>query len=108
MAYKSIRVSDLTGAEGEEKDFVSVVVRKHPALEEAVVFDAKPEELKGLKSAGDLVILEVKNGGDPVQVVTTIGEFNKLSPNIEEVLKNAPGVRGRRPGFRPTQQSDKD
>lgn len=108
MAFKSIRVSDLTGAEGTDEEFVSVVVRKHPAIEEAVVFDAKPDELKGLKSAGDLVVLEVKNGGDPVQVVTTVGEFNKLSPNIAEVLKNAPGVRGRRPGFRPTQQSGKD
>lgn len=108
MAFKSIRVSDLTGAEGSDEDFVSVVVRKHPAIEEAVVFDAKPDELKGLKSAGDLVILEVKNGGEPVQVVTTVAEFNKLSPNIADVLKNAPGVRGRRPGFRPTQQSAKD
>lgn len=106
MAYRSVRVSDLSGAEGADEDFVSVVVRKHPAIEEAVVFDAKPDELKGLKSAGDLVILEVKNGGDPVQIVTTIGEFKKLSPNIDEVLKNAPGVRGRRPGFRPTQQSE--
>lgn len=101
MAFKSIRVSDLTGAEGTDEQFVSVIVRKHPAIEEAVVFDAKPEELKGVKSAGDLVIFEIKNGGEPVQVVTTVAEFAKLSPNIVDVLKSAPGVRGRRPGFRP-------
>jgi len=101
MAFKSIRVSDLTGAEGTDEEFVSVIVRKHPAIEEAVVFDAKPEELKGLKSADQLVILEIKNGGEPTQVVTTLADFSKLSPNIADVLKNAPGVRGRRPGFRP-------
>lgn len=101
MAFRSVRVSDLTGAEGKDEEFVTVVVRKHPAIEEAVVFDAKPDELKSLKSADQLVILEVKNGGEPKQIVTTLTEFNKLSPNIADVLKNAPGVRGRRPGFRP-------
>lgn len=108
MAFKSIRVSDLTGSEGTDEEFVSVIVRKHPAIEEAVVLDAKPDELKGLKSAGDLVVIEVKNGGDPVQIVTTVNEFAKLSPNITDVLKSAPGVRGRRPGYRPQSQSDKD
>lgn len=106
MAFKSIRVSDLTGAEGTDEEFVSIIVRQHPAIEEAVVIDAKPEEIKGVKSAGDLVIFEIKNGGEPVQVVTTVGEFNKLSPNIVDVLKNAPGVRGRRPGFRPSTKKD--
>lgn len=106
MAFKSIRVSDLTGAEGTDDEFVTVVVRKHPALEEPVVFDAKPAELTGLKSADQLVILEIKNGGEPTQVVTTLTEFGKLSPNIADVLKNAPGVRGRRPGFRPTAKTE--
>jgi hypothetical protein len=101
MAFKSIRVSDLTGAEGSDEEFVSVIVRRHPAIEEPVVFDAKPEELKGLKNNDSLVVLEVKNGGEPVQVVTTVSDFAKLSAHIDEVLKSAPSPRGRRPGFRP-------
>lgn len=105
MAFKSIRISDLTGAEGTDEEFVTVVVRKHPGIEEPVVFDAKPEELKGLKAAGDLVVLEIKNG-ETTQLVTTLAEFKKLSPNIDEVLKNADGLRGRRTGFRPTQPKD--
>ena len=100
MAFKSIRVSDLTGKEGDDEDFVTVVVRRHPALEEAVQFDALPEELKGLKGLNDLVVLELRNGSSD-QLVTTLAEFNKLSPNINEVLENADGLRGRRKGFRP-------
>lgn len=101
MAYKSIRVSDLTGAEGEDEQFVTVVVRTHPELEEPIQFDALPEEMQGIKSIKDLVVLEIKNG-ETVQLVTTVAEFNKLSPTIGEVLKNADGLRGRRKGFRPS------
>ena len=101
MAYRSIRVSDLTGAEGDDADFVTVVVRKHPKLDEAVQFDALPSEIDGLKSAGNLVILEIKNGGEAKQVVATETEFNKLSPKMDEVLKGADGLKGRRKGFSP-------
>jgi hypothetical protein len=102
MAYVSRRVSDLSGKEGNEDEFVTVVVRKHPKLEEPVQFDALPDEIAGMKSAGDLVVLEVKNG-DTKQVVVTLAEFKKLSPNIDQVLEKADGLRGRRKGFRPGQ-----
>ena len=101
MAYRSVRVSDLSGAEGNDEDFVTVIVRKHPKLDEPVQFDALPQEVKSLKSAGDLVVLEIKNGGDAKQVVATVAEFNKLSPKMEEILANADGLRGRRKGFSP-------
>lgn len=100
MAFKSVRVSDISGTEGDDEDFVTVVVRRHPKLEEPVQFDALPDEIKGLKSAGDLVVLEVKNG-ETRQIVVTLAEFNKLSPNIDAVLANADGLKGRRKGFRP-------
>lgn len=105
MAFKSIRVSDLTGAEGEDEEFLTVVVRSHPNLEDPVQFDAKPDELKGLKSAGDLVELELKNG-ETQRLVVTVAEFNKLSPNMKDVLANADGLRGRRRGFRPGGQKE--
>lgn len=104
MAFKSIRVSDLTGAEGDDEKFVNVIVRTCPGLDEPVQFDALPEELKGLKGIKDLVVLELKTGENTQQLVTTLAEFNKLSPDINTVLENADGLRGRRKGFRPNQQ----
>lgn len=104
MAFKSIRVSDLTGAEGEDSAFITVVVREHPGLDEPVQIDALPEELKSLKGIKDLVVLELKQGESTHQLVTTREEFNKLSPNMQEVLDNADGLRGRRRGFRPQLQ----
>lgn len=101
MAFKSVRVSDISGAEGKDEDFVTVVVRQHPKLDEPVQFDALPDEIKNLKGAGDLVQLEIRNG-ETRNVVVTLAEFNKLSPNIAEVLANADGLRGRRKGFRPS------
>lgn len=107
MAFKSIRVSDLTGAEGDDKDFVTVVVRQHPELEEAIQFDALPAELTALKGLKDLVVIELRNG-ETTQIVTTLAEFNKLSANIGDVLKNADGLRGRRKGYRPSAQGKDD
>ncbi|OII38541.1 hypothetical protein BIU91_17970 [Curtobacterium sp. MMLR14_002] len=103
MAYRSVRVSDLSGKEDSDEKFVTVVVRRHPQLDEPVQFDALPEEVSGLKDAGNLVALEIRNG-DTQQIVVTLDEFNKLSPKINDVLKNADGLRGRRKGFRPSQQ----
>lgn len=104
MAFKSIRVSDLTGAEGEDSAFITVVVREYPGLDEPVQIDALPEELKSLKGIKDLVVLELKQGESTQQLVTTREEFNKLSPNMQEVLDSADGLRGRRRGFRPQPQ----
>ena len=101
MAFKSVRVSDISGTEGSDEDFVTVIVRKHPELDEAVQFDALPDEIKGIKSAGDLVVLEIKNG-ETRQVVVTLAEFNKIAPNIKEIIANADSLRGRRKGFRPS------
>jgi hypothetical protein len=102
MAFRSVRVSDISGAEGKDEDFVTVVVRQHPNLEEPVQFDALPKEISGLKGAGDLVQLEIRNG-ETRSLVVTLAEFNKLAPNIAEVLAKADGLRGRRKGFRPNQ-----
>jgi hypothetical protein len=101
LAFKSVRVSDISGTEGSDEDFVTVIVRRHPELDEPVQFDALPDEIKGIKSAGDLVVLEIKNG-ETRQVVVTLAEFNKLSPNIKDIIANADGLRGRRKGFRPS------
>jgi len=73
LAFKSVRVSDLSGAEGNDEDFVTLVVRRHPKLEEPVQIDVLPDEIKGLKNAGNLVVLEVRNGD--TLVAKALGTF---------------------------------
>ncbi|MBO1267062.1 hypothetical protein [Arthrobacter cavernae] len=100
MAYVSKRVSDLTGVEASDDKFVELVVRSAPGLKHPVKLDVLPEEIKGLKSAGEIVVLEVKNG-ETEQLIVSLAEWKKLSPKIDEIVANAPGLKGRRPGFRP-------
>ncbi|MEC5150905.1 hypothetical protein [Cryobacterium sp. GrIS_2_6] len=92
-------VSDITGAEAPEDDFVQLVVRNHKAVDEAKQLDVLPGEIAALKEAADLVILEVKNNGDSRQIVTTLAEFRKVVP--DEIIVGAQGTRGRRIGVSP-------
>lgn len=101
MAWVSRKISDLSGKEGKEDDFTNVVVRTHPHLEESVQFDALPAELKNLTGLEELVQLELRRGDDVQELVVSLEEFNKLAPNMEEVLANADGIKGRRKNYRP-------
>lgn len=101
MGYVSKRVSDLTGIEAPDSEFIELVVRQAPGLSEPVRLDVLPDEIKGLKSAGELVVLDVKNG-ETKQLIVPLAEWKKLSPKIDEIVANADGVRGRRKGFRPS------
>ncbi|MFC8008973.1 hypothetical protein [Streptomyces cinereoruber] len=100
MAFVQRMVSDLTGTEAPNDEFVTLVVREHPKLDQAVQLDVLPDEIKGLKSAGEIVVLEVKNG-ETKNLVVTLAEFNKLHKDIDQILDKAPGLRGRRPGYSP-------
>lgn len=100
MAFVQRRVSDLSGKEAPESEFVTLVVREHPQLESAVQLDVLPDEIANLKSAGEIVVLEVKNG-ETKNLVVTLAEFNKLHKDIPAIIAKAPGLRGRRPGFSP-------
>lgn len=101
MAWVSKKASDLTGVEGRESDFTELVVRQAPGLKEPVKLDVLPSEIKDLKSAGELVVLEVGTNGDRRQMIVTLAEWKKLSPKIDEIVAAAPGLKGRRPGYRP-------
>ena len=98
MAIVSKMASDISGKEGNEGDFVQLTVREHPAISESKSLDVLPDEIKGLKSAGELVVLEVKNG-ETTQLIVSLVDFRKLVP--DEVVVAARGTRGRRPGFSP-------
>jgi hypothetical protein len=101
MALVSTRVSDLTGESGSETRFAKVTVRKHPNLDEPKVLDCLVEETELLKDIKNLVILEVQMpDGSTCVVHTTLADFNALGENMDGVLKNARGTRGREPGTR--------
>lgn len=99
MAIVSRMVSDLTGKEGNEEDFVTMTIREHPSLTEPKALDVLPDEIAGMKDAGNLVIIEVNNG-EKKQIIATLTEFRKVVP--DEILAKGRNTRGRRPGFSPT------
>lgn len=100
MAYRQLRVSDVSGNDINDEQAVSVVVRSHPDLEDGKVFDASLEEVEGLKSVGNLVELELRLPNTSTRtVMVTKAEFDKLMP--VDKLKTMPGLKGRRPGFSP-------
>lgn len=96
MAFVRKRVSDLTGAEGPERDFITLVVRSHPRVAEPKALDVLRSEVEVLRSAGDVVVLEAKGSAGTTRFVMTLGEFRRHVP--DDVVTRARGTRGRRPG----------
>src|SRR5438128_1006842 len=92
-------VSDITGKEASEEEFISLVIRQHPKIISPRQLDVLPEEVKNLKSADNLVVIEINNG-TKVEAVMSLAEFQKLVP--DSVVEKAPGTRGRRLGTTPT------
>lgn len=100
MGFVTKRVSDLSGMEIADEQVRTVVVRNHPTLEEAKVFDCTAEELKALKTVDNLIELEVRSSsGQNYTVYATKAELAKLVP--DEKLTGFDAARGRRTGFRP-------
>lgn len=99
MALVSRMVSDLSGNEIAEGQAVELVVKQHPAIDSPKSLDVNADEVKGLKDASNVVIVVVKNNGDTREVAMTHAEFKKLVS--DDVVKNARGTRGRRPGWSP-------
>jgi hypothetical protein len=92
-------VSDITGTEAPEEDFIVLVIREHPAVDQPKQLDVLPSEVADLKSVKDLVVVEIKNNGESREVVMSYPEFKKLVP--DDVVVKAAGTRGRRVGFSP-------
>jgi hypothetical protein len=101
VAIVSRKISDLNGQEGGNTDFATVIVRQHPSLSEPKVLDVLTVETEQFKEIGDLVVLEVQMpNGSKRDVAMRLADFNKLNPNMEKVLQDARGTRGRVPGTR--------
>ena len=102
MAIVSRRISDLSGNEGTDAEFATVIVRQHPTLDQPKALDVLITETEQFKGIDDLVVLEVQMpNGNKHDVSMRLSEFNKLNPNMAKVLKDARGTRGRVPGTRP-------
>ena len=92
-------VSDITGVEALEEEFIQLVVRQHPATTTPRKLDVLPAEVEKLKGADNLVVLEIKDNGNSREVVMSLAEFRKLVG--DDVVKTASGTRGRPVGFKP-------
>jgi hypothetical protein len=92
-------VSDITGTEANEDEFIKCVIRTHPKSDEAKSLDVLPGELDSLNGVSDLVVIELGSNGDKSELVVSYKDFVKLVK--DEVVQNAPGTRGRRPGWSP-------
>jgi hypothetical protein len=98
VAFVRRMVSDITGAEGSERDFLTLVVRRHPTVAVPKALDVLRSEVEALRAAADVVVLEVKGSEGTTQIAVTLGEFRKHV--ADEVVMRARGTRGRRPGVR--------
>lgn len=99
MGFRSVRVSDISGIELSESEAVNVVVRDHPKSEPKQ-FDCSQEELKALKTLGNIVTLEYRFAdGNTQDVFVSAAEFAKVVP--DDKLVGFDQLRGRRKGYRP-------
>ena len=98
LAFKSVRISDLTGNELKDEDVITVTNKGA-----GKVFDTSAEELSGLKRIANAVELDYKHpDGATETVLVTQSELNKLLP--PEKVATLDNSRGRRTGFSPRQQ----
>jgi hypothetical protein len=101
MAIVSRKVSDLSGQEGGDAEFAQIVIRQHPKLDQPKALDVLVDELDRFKDIGDLVVLEVRMPDHSTRdIYVRLTDFNKVSENMDDVLRAARGTRGRLPGSR--------
>jgi len=98
MGIRNITVSDISGNEIEDGAVVELIVRSHPKLDAPKRLDVAEDEIAGLKSAVNVVTVELKRGGITETVSLTLADFEKIVP--KKALDNGAPTRGRRPGTR--------
>jgi hypothetical protein len=100
MAYRQIRVSDLSGEVIEDENVVEVVIRSHPDLEDAKRFDSQPAELKDLVALENIVELELRSpSGTLGTMLVDKDQFDAVI--TPEKVKTFDSTRGRRTGYKP-------
>lgn len=96
MGRKVVMVSDISGKEADESEFTKLVVRQHPAVDSPRQLDVLKSEVENISGAENLVMIEVGENGEKRELAVTLADFRKLVK--DDVVKDAPGTRGRRPG----------
>ncbi len=97
LATKTIKVSDLTGAEiGGEENLARLVVEKHPNLPDPVTLEVLPDEVEGITPEGQNFVRATyfppsESGGEARSFVLSVEDFNKLAQteDMATVLQNA-------------------
>jgi hypothetical protein len=89
---KKMRRSDLSGKEGEAREFGRLVAKAHPAVDGARVLDVLPDEVDGLKPVEDLIELEYTAAGaeSSKTLVVKRSDFDRLVPDMPKLLAKAP------------------
>lgn len=96
MAFRQMRVSDISGQDLSDSEVVTVVVRSAQK-----VFDAHVDELTPLKALSDVEELDLRYpNGETKTILVTKAEFSKLVPG--DKLAGFDSSRGRRSGYSPT------
>jgi hypothetical protein len=101
LAVRTFKVSDLDQAEGSD---YGVVVRGYPGIDGAKLLDVTKEQadvLVGL-AVKDAITIDVRNPDTSTNAVQVpVAAFNKWIGK-PEVMQNAAHLKGRRPGYSPT------
>lgn len=101
MAIRSIKVSDLDGADGAD---VTVIIREHPAIQQAKALDVTDEQAARLigRAVMNMVKVEIQWGnGGKQEILVNLADLDKWLGDPKKVLSDARFTRGRPPGYRP-------
>jgi hypothetical protein len=89
VAVKVVHVSDLTGQQGDEKEFGSLEVH-HPDFREPIRLEVLPNEVEGrLKSADRMVEVNYTAPGarSPERWIVSLDDFNALAGDSDRDMK---------------------
>jgi hypothetical protein len=93
VAVKQVRVSDLSGRQAGEDQFVKLIVHEHPQYQGPITLDVLPEELGELPDSEQYVSIEVIEPGERSgqRALLSVDSFNKLaaSGDMPTILMNA-------------------
>jgi hypothetical protein len=93
VAVKQVRVSDLSGRQATEEQFVKLIVHEHPQYQGPITLDVLPEELGELPDSDQYVSIEVIQPGERSgqRALLSVERFNQLAAggDMNAILMNA-------------------
>jgi hypothetical protein len=90
VAVKQVRVSDLSGRQAAEEQFVKLIVHEHPQYQGPITLDVLPEEIGELPESDQYVSIEVIQPGERSgqRALLSVDRFNNLaaSGDMQSIL----------------------